>query len=191
MWIFHRLLSCVFNERQYSLVFLSIIHQRHKCLVCSPLKKSVCQRTCICVSCLPWCGGGKEWIIDWEKRDRIGGGGGDGVFKRSWEFTHFCFSLHSQSRKWKWNTTYSRWSFATAQFVSCFLAALFVHLHFVLCVVDGSNTALSRPFLAHLFLWSLVKMQPCVTAFLNTIFFVLRQILWQTKLFYSLVCLSV
>lgn len=91
-------------------------------------------------------------------------------------YTHYNL-LNKQIKSHLQSFCYAAWT-----------APLFVHLHFVfLCIPrcpEDPHTALSQPFLGHLLLWSLVKMQPRFTAFFTALFFLLRFSL-TTKLFDS------
>lgn len=128
------------------------------------------------IRCVPlmvwWWTGMNNWLG--EKTERAAGGGrrggggrGQGVPERSWEFSISSFSSSSFTLtssdteiEIQSHLQYVVLHHCSVSVMLVWTALLFVHLHFVLlCILDDSNTALSRPFLGHCF-----SVKPCQNA---------------------------
>lgn len=148
--------------------------------------KAYCVCVCICATelahtydaCLLWCGGRDGWIIDCRKRS---GKQEEEEEEEDRVFLRGPGSSFFKLRKSKHRVAYSLSVTLCGRFLSAFICIL---SSCVFRVVGQSSSALSRPFLGHLLLWSLVKTQPRFAAFFNTVIFLLRRFSLTTKLFW-------
>lgn len=145
------------------------------------------QRACLCGACLPWCGGGEEWIIDWENRlrEQEEKEEEDRVFLRSPE-SHCHLSLllftHTTSKikKTELLTVQDASLPHSAHFLSCcldlsspgsFTFCLIVYAEFSGRFKCSFVPTLSGPFV----FVRPCQIQPRFAAFFNAVLFLLRQ----------------